>query len=101
MSGGLAARVVGAVIDRARHSARRVADRSRSTIPLPILARIDRNAIWIPAQPIGEVCCRGPAIEVSRDGQRCFECEVEGEVTSAVLAWADLVEWRVPDADAR
>lgn len=97
--GALAGFLVGAAIDGALNKAHRVFDRTRSPIPLPILARVDRNAIWISAQPSGEVTWSGLGGEVSRGGQRCFECDVESDITPAVLAWADLVEWRAREPD--
>jgi hypothetical protein len=36
--------------------------------------------------------------EITRDGQRCFECDVASDVTPAVMAWADLVDWQVREA---
>lgn len=96
---GLAGFVVGSAIEGALGTAHRVLDRTRSPIPLPILARVDRNAIWIPAQPSGEVTWSGLGGEVSRAGQRCFECDVDSDVTAAVLAWADLVDWHVSEPE--
>lgn len=70
-----------------------IEDRSSSTLPLPLLARVDRNALWIPSQPAAEFDWVEGACEFWRDGRRLCECEFTDEVGDEVRAWTDLVGW--------
>lgn len=93
--GGLAGVVVGGLVESALATKHRVYDRTRSPLPLPLLARADHNALWIGATPAGEVAWTALGGKIWHQHRLQFACDAASDAVDGVLAWADLVGWTV------
>ena len=97
--GGMAGFLIGSVVEGALATNHRVHNRTRTPLALPLLARVDHNAIWIPATPPGEIAWTALAGEVWHGGRLQFACDPASDAAAGIHAWADLVGWTVRPLD--
>lgn len=91
-AGLLAGAVVGHVVGEVLRQQHRVPNRLRCNLPVPLLARMDDHALWIPTDQIDAVVWGPFGGEVWRGDRRWFAAELATDTEAAVAAWADLQE---------
>lgn len=98
-AGGLAGLAIGqAVSDLAKNVARtgqRVPNLARPVLPVPLLAKLDRHAVWLSADLLGELRWSVGGGEVYWDDERVFECDFDFDTRAEVTAWATFVDWPI------
>ncbi|HVV81495.1 MAG TPA: hypothetical protein VHE35_00400 [Kofleriaceae bacterium] len=68
--------------------------RPRVPVPLPLLARLDPHALWLPASPAGSLRQSADGSEVHHAGAARLACDAYLDSDPAAIAWATRLGWR-------
>jgi hypothetical protein len=86
--GPLVGRVGGSIVSSMKRTAHPIHHLAGTGLPVPLLARIDANSIWLPHDRYDEVMWGPDFGEVSRGGERLFSVEPLEDGEAIVAEWA-------------
>ena len=86
--GSIAGRLAGSILSGLMTTSRPVGDRGGAGLPLPLLARIEPNALWLPHARYDAVLWGPDFGEVVFQGERLLCVEPPADAEAAVQAWA-------------